>query len=102
MFRGTTPTFVIEIPENLSVNDFDSAYLTFEQSGSTVLEKDLANMTLDSANNTLAVVLTQAETLALTGDKFVRYQLRFTIGGSAYATQKWQVSVEQILKDGLI
>lgn len=102
MYRGTTPTFLIELPDSISVSSIDAAFLTFEQNGDTMLEKDLTAMTLDTTNNTIAVVLTQEETLAFAGDKAVRYQLRFTIGGSAYATQKWQVTAEQILKDGVI
>lgn len=102
MYRGTTPPFIIELPESVAVSSIDAAFLTFEQNGDTVLEKDLTAMTLDAENNTIAVTLTQEETLAFAGDKVVRYQLRFRIGGSAFATQKWQVTVEQILKDGVI
>ncbi len=102
MYRGTTPTFLIELPSDTVVTNIDAAYLTFEQNGKTVLEKDLEAMTLDAENNTIAVVLTQEETLAFASVKAVRYQLRFRIGSSAYATQKWEVSAEQILKDGVI
>lgn len=102
MHRGTTPTFLIELPSATSVSSIDAAFLTFEQNGQTILEKDLTAMTLDAQNNTLAVVLTQAETLTFIENVSVRYQLRFTIGGSAYATQMWQVPAERIIKDGLI
>lgn len=102
MHRGTTPTILIELPSATSVSSIDAAFLTFEQNGQTVLEKDLNAMTLDTTHNTLAVVLTQEETLAFCDDIVVRYQLRFTIGGSAYATQIWQVPALRIIKDGVI
>lgn len=102
MKRGTTPTFLILLPSATSVSSIDAAFLTFEQNGQIVLEKDLNAMTLDTQNNSLAVVLTQTETLAFAECVSVRYQLRFTIGGAAYATDEWQVAAERIIKDGLI
>ena len=102
MKRGTTPTFLIELPNDTSVSSIDAAFLTFEQNNNIVIEKDLNAMTLDATHNTLAVVLTQEETLSFIESIPVRYQLRFTIGGSAYATDMWQVPAEKIIKDGVI
>lgn len=102
MYRGTTPTFVIELPTTIDVTNIDEAFLTFEQNGSNILEMDLSMMTVDSQANTLSVILSQEQTLSLVENAIVRYQLRFKIGGSAYATQMWQVPAERILKDGEI
>lgn len=102
MYRGTTPTFVIELPSSIPVASIDEAFLTFEQNGANIFEMDLSMMTIDSQANTMSVVLSQEQTLSLVENAVVRYQLRFKIGGSAYATQMWQVPTERILKDGEI
>lgn len=101
MFRGTTPTFQIELPSNINVADIDVAYLSFEEFSTKLIEKDLSDMSIDTDANTLTVILTQEETLLLQSGT-VSYQLRFGIGGSKYATQIWQIPAERIIKDGEI
>lgn len=102
MYRGTTPTFVIELPQETAVSDITVAYLTFKQNGSVIIDKALEDMTLNVQDNTLEIVLTQAETLSFVSGAQVQYQLRFGIGGSYYATRAWTIPAEAILKDGMI
>lgn len=102
MFRGTTPTFAITLPADIAVSSLTSAYMTFEQSGSTVLEKELSDFSLDSVNNALLLTLTQAETLAFTQGQIVNYQLRFKTATKAYASEIWHTLADRIIKEGSI
>ena len=102
MYRGTTPTFVIEIPNTIDVETITSAYLSFEQHAQKILEIDLSGMAIDTVKNTLSVTLSQEQTLAFESGTMVYYQLRLAVGGSAYATSVWQVPAERIIKDGKI
>lgn len=102
MIQGTTPTFVITIPADYSVSNIDTAYFSFSQNDEVLIEKELANMTVNTTDNTLAVTLTQAETFTLTALKSVYYQLRFKIGTAAYATEIFAEAVKEALKSGEI
>lgn len=102
MRRGTTPTAVLTLPAETPVANVDVAYFTMAVNGEPVLEKELADMTTDSANNTLTYKFTQAETLSFVAGTLVKYQWRWRIGTDAFATQVYQVPADVILKDGEI
>lgn len=97
MIRGTTPTLVLRLPQEIA---FDRLYVTFSQRGSVVVEKTLDDVAIDGAQ--IAVPLTQADTLAFAGDTAVELQLRATASGMAYASRIVRVAVSDILKDGEI
>lgn len=102
MRRGTTPIIVLELPDDIIVSDIAAAYMTMQVSGETVIEKELTDMSVNTAQNTLSYKFTQAETLSLVAGTLVKYQWRFRVGTDAYATQVYQVPAEVILKDGVI
>lgn len=102
MRRGTTPLIVLELPDDISASDVDVAYMTMQVGGETIIEKALADMSVDATLNTLAYKFTQDETLSFVAGTLVKYQWRFRIGPDAYATQVYQVPAEVILKDGII
>ena len=101
MYRGTTDTVTIKLPVEYPVQSIDQAFVSFEQYGSKVLEKSLTDMSLDVGTNSLIAALSQEDTLTFAvGD--MKFQLRFTIGSEAYATQDWTEPVLRIIKDGKI
>lgn len=103
MRRGTTPLAVLNLPQEIPVANIAVAYFTMTVNGETVLEKELADMTTDSVNNTLTYKFTQAETLPFVAGTLVKYQWRWRVGtADAYATQIYQVPADAILKDGII
>lgn len=101
MYRGTTPKFIFTLPNTTAVSDIDAAFVSFEQNGAKIIEKELADMTIDAANNTLLFQLTQAETLSLQPGQ-IGYQLRFKIGSDAYASKVFIEDTSRIIKDGQI
>lgn len=98
MYRGTTPTMVLTV-EGISEIDIDKLYLSLRQFGNTI-EKTLEDVELKV--NVLYCTLTQEETLSLFEGK-VELQIRIKSKSNvAYATNKIQVDVQDILKEGVI
>ena len=62
MRRATTPTHSFTLPDEVSVDSLSKVMLTYSQDGNTILEKYLADLTVDSDNNKLSYKLTQDET----------------------------------------
>lgn len=99
IIRGTTPTFQINL-------DFDSTliktfFITFVQNDEVVIEKDLSSA--DIKHDTIAVKLTQEETLALDDTKSLKVQVRVKLRDeTAFANEIENIKVGSILKDGEI
>ena len=99
MRRGTTPTVTFNLP-------FDSGMIKnvevyFAQDDSLVFEKDMNDCVL--SGSTLAVTLTQAETLSLDDELKVEMQARFVfLDNSVGATKTIKAKVEEILKESEI
>lgn len=99
MIRGTTPTVEFELP--MEVNTLSQLYVTFCQGGISRIEKTLADCV--AAGTVLSTRLTQEETLRLNDKKPVEIQLRVkTMHGEVLASEIIEVTVERILKDGVI
>lgn len=97
MYRYTTPTIVLRLP--ISTDIIEEAYYTLKQDD-VIVEKTLESMTKE--DNELRVWLSQEDT-----GKFhfgaVTMQLRIRdVNGNAYASQKQQMPVETVLKEGVI
>lgn len=104
MIRGTTPTHIFVLPEEMKDASFAALYITYQQRRKTVLEKTLDDVQRDGT--TLTVRLTQAETLAfgrgyVTEPVYIQIRAK-TVDGDALASDIIKISVEQILKDGEI
>lgn len=99
MRRGTTPTITLNLPFNVST--VRNAEVYFAQNDGLVFEKDMEDCVL--SGTTLAVTLTQSETLLLNDDEKLKVQARFVFtDGSVDATEIIKGKVKEILKDGEI
>ena len=99
MYRGTTPTFTFTLP--FDGDGITALNLCFVQQGEILLEKDLDACAVDG--NVISTALTEAETLLFDAQKgMVEMQLRIGCGGARLASNIMRVSVERILKDGLL
>lgn len=101
MYRGTTPTIVLELDTDLSLANLAAMWVTFKTSTVSVT-KTLEEVIIDDTLKTVTVVLSQEETLKLyNGDCSV--QIRFkTNTDLAYATTIADVNIGRILKEGVI
>ena len=104
MIRGTTPTLQFVLP--FAANIIDVLDIAFSQQlqpyapAQIVLDKNLSDCTLDG--DTISLVLSQEDTLALSSAQDVEIQLRILSNGSALASQIITVPVGRILKDGVL
>lgn len=97
--RGTTPTVTFNLPFNVSTIRNCEVY--FGQNDSLLITKDKDDCVL--SGTTLAVTLTQADTLLLDEEEKLQMQVRFVFtDGSVDATSVMRGRVGKILKDGEI
>ncbi len=100
MTRGTTPDLEITLT-GVDVTTLTSLYITINQTGETVLEKTLDDVTI--VDDVIHVAFTQEETLTLTAREPIAVQARgITDSGAAFATNIRRLPVRPILKDGVI
>ena len=98
MIRGTTPTFVFNLPFDTSL--VKSAYITIKSRG-TVLEKTIADCGMDGT--VITTTLTQEESLQLPESQIAGVQLRvLTTNDEALASDVFTIKVGELLKDGVI
>lgn len=100
MFRGTTPTVFLDLETELPLDNLAELWVTFK-SPTVEITKDLSEVDVNSETKVITVQLTQEETLKLFNGT-CDVQVRFKIGELAYASTIEKVSVERILKEGVI
>lgn len=99
MRRGTTPILTFDVP--FAVDNVKALNIAFSQCGEVILEKELADCVIQETS--LAVKLSQADTLKLKGWEYVDIQIRAVMqDDSATASDIIRTFVEDILKDGEI
>lgn len=100
MYRYTTPTITISIPNSLPVGDITSLVVVLMQDGRK-MEKTLTDVSLDGSGNTIVLTLSQEETGALeTGT--VKIQCHILVGDTAYATNEMILPVYRNLHNEVI
>ena len=105
MIRGTTQNLKFNV--GIDTSKVSQLWLTFSHSNR--LNAEIFNKTIDDVildGTTLTVPLTQEETLALNEynikDKVVYIQLRAIVDGEAKASKVVEVTVQHLLKGGVI
>lgn len=107
MYRGTTPTLFLELKTDLSLDNLAELWVTFksikgEKKREVTKSLEDEAIAVDAEHKTILVKLTQEDTLTLI-DGTCDVQVRFrTIDDLAYASTVERVSVERILKEGVI
>jgi hypothetical protein len=97
MRRGTTCVITFSIP--FDSQDIEILNIAFSQKGKIVLEWTEKTATL--AGESIIVSMTEADTLKLSGDSQVLFQIRVKMkDGRVLASNIMQSSVDDILKDG--
>lgn len=100
MRRGTTPTIVIE-------SDFDFTdwhlYVTIVNGvNSITFENDSLTVKRENGKSLISFTLTQEQTLSFKSGTMCEVEIRAYKDGAAIATDIKSVSVDRILKDGVI
>ena len=82
MIQGTTPTFVLTLPQTVDLTEAEHVMFSMTQ-GSAVVEKTDADLTVTA--NTVSVLLTQAETLRFSIYSEAKIQLNWTYSDGSRA-----------------
>ena len=99
MRRGTTPTIEINV-NGCDLSEFDTIYVTFKQGD---VEVTYDNSEIDIEESRISFSLKQEDTLKFNSELFVYVQLRaVNKKGVAIASNIKHISVEDILKEGVI
>ena len=83
VFKGSTPTLNFNI--NTPLENIQVMYLTFEQRGMLILEKDINNIQIID-KDTIAVTFTQEETLLFSSKYDIEVQFRAKYADGAATT----------------
>ena len=96
MIRATTPTFVFEVPvDPTSASDIK---VMFSQYGSLLVEKGIGDCVLDGTQQTISLILTQAET-KLFAEGVAEIQVALKQNSLVLASQATRICVHKILDD---
>ena len=76
MYKGTTPTFTLTLPDGINLEDAANVYVTFTPNGTTGKLRKTGE-DLEISRNVIQVFLSQAETLAFTDQAF-KLQVNWT------------------------
>lgn len=105
IIRGTTPTIVFEIDTEIDLNEIAELWITFKTKlGVRLREKTftLEDVTLDDEQKTIALPLTQEDTLHFS-ESTMQVQIRLRLNNNlAYASDIVDAEMGRILKDGVI
>ena len=81
MVQGTTPTFILTLPNTVDLTAINNLYFSLEQ-GTTTLMKTGDDLTIDG--QTISVYLSQSETLQFNPGR-ANLQLNWTYNGGSRA-----------------
>lgn len=101
VLQGTTPSLVIEIPEQIPVGTITAAELTIKHSGRTTLFH-LADLTVDAEDNTISKAFSEQETLALNPVSPLGWQLRIQTPDGIFGTIKQRINVLDLYSEEAI
>lgn len=102
IIRGTTPTIVANIKNDIDLNDMVQVWFYLSQSNKVKVDKDIDDCIIDATNKKIIIKLTQEDTLNLkTGDAII--QLRILLNdGTALANEGSEEDILEIYKGGVI
>lgn len=102
MRRATTPTHTFTLPEEVSVTSLSKVVLTYNQDATTVLEKGLSDVIIDSDANTISYKLTQDETnLFAPGKALIQVRVK-NISGAVFESQMIWLTIKPALNSEVI
>lgn len=100
--RGTTPTITITIVDDIDLTQVIQVWVYISQQQSVKVDKTMDDVVINSENKTIAVTLTQKDTLKLRAADAI-FQIRMLLNdGTALATTGGTITVNEVYKGGEI
>lgn len=102
MIRGTTPTYILKIDDDVDFGTFETIEATIRQKG-TIIRKTGDNLDVNSDQKTVAVTLSQDETLRFDDQKPAMIQIRIKDKtGNVFSHTPIEISVDKCLSEEVI
>lgn len=103
IIRGTTPSYTISV-NGIDLKKIKSIYITFGQNGKELFTIREDNVTVNTDDSTLAIHLTQEQTLKFDNRESVaQMQIRlYGEDGNAEANTISNIGIQPILHEGVI
>ena len=103
IIRGTTPTIVITIKNEMDLTTIQEVWVYISQQNKVKIDKKIEDVTIDAEHRKISARLEQEDTLALTANKDALFQIRLLLtDDTALATVASEVEVIEVYKDGII
>ena len=103
IIRGTTPTIVITIKNEMDLTTIQEVWVYISQQNKVKVDKKIEDVTIDAEHRKISARLEQEDTLALKADQDALFQIRILLTDeTALATVASKVAVKQVYKDGVI
>lgn len=101
--RGTTPTIVITVKNEMDLTTIQEVWVYIAQQNKVKIDKLYQDVTIDAEHNKISVKLEQEDTLKLKANQDALFQIRMLLtDGTALATIATEVEVAEVYKDGII
>lgn len=92
--RGTNTSIVFNFTGlDVSVSDITNCVMTVKQD-SKITEYSMSELTLDTTNDKVEYMFSQAETLSFLPDKTIRFELHFIANNMRYKSKEYVVRVD--------
>lgn len=98
MTRGTTPTLSFTLP--FPADEVSSMWVTIAQGGREVLNRDRSQCEING--NTIAVTLTQEETLELDSNEKTEIQLSVKMGEKVLRSEIIRIDTDRVLREEML
>ena len=103
IIRGTTPTIVITIKNEMDLTLVQEVWVYIPQQKKVKIDKKIDDVTIDAEHNKITVKLSQNDTINLKANQDTLFQIRMLLDDdTAIATIAENISVEEIYKEGVI
>ena len=101
--RGTTPTIVITVKNEMDLTTIQEVWVYIAQQNKVKIDKLYQDVTIDAEHNKISVKLEQEDTLKLKANQDALFQIRMLLtDDTALATIATEVEVAEVYKDGII
>lgn len=102
LIRGTTPTIVINVIDEIDLSRVIEIWVYFYQSGTVKINKKLEDVSFNVQDRQIILTLSQEDTLSLKAGESL-FQIRMLLqDGNALATRESSVKINEIYKGGVI
>lgn len=101
MYRGTTPTFFFKVKDDIILDDIAEVWISIKSQNVT-LQRTLKDVVFNEEEKTIALTLSQEDTLSLTGP-YAIIQLRILFKDkTACASKIIKLQLEDVLRSGIM